>query len=129
MPQIDGGMSSSVMKKHLKLIFLVLVTGSRLVVQGQYICKAKLNIAWYSGRSNLVFIHGRTNTTTYVDHLEEALTSHLHRLRHIISYTIALHGRILYLHMIGYLIIVLDAWIAIRPLARIKMLLRVSDHG
>ncbi|CAF1550923.1 unnamed protein product [Adineta ricciae] len=37
---------------------------------------------WYNGRSNLIFINDRTNTTTYVEYLQEALNGHLHRLRH-----------------------------------------------
>ncbi|CAF1580976.1 unnamed protein product, partial [Rotaria sordida] len=36
---------------------------------------------WYDGRSNLVFINNRTNTTTYVQYLEAALAPHLRHLR------------------------------------------------
>jgi transposase len=36
---------------------------------------------WYAGRSKLVIIRGRTNTSTYVDHLRAALNSNLRRLR------------------------------------------------
>ncbi len=36
---------------------------------------------WYDGRSVLVVISGRTNTTTYVEYLQAALGPHLRRLR------------------------------------------------
>ncbi|CAF5143468.1 unnamed protein product, partial [Rotaria sp. Silwood1] len=35
---------------------------------------------WFDGRSNLVFIHGRTNTTTYVGYLQAAFRSYLRQL-------------------------------------------------
>ncbi|CAF4813269.1 unnamed protein product, partial [Rotaria sp. Silwood2] len=41
---------------------------------------AVFGAVWYQGRSNLVFIRNRTNTTTYVQYLEDALNSHLRRL-------------------------------------------------
>ncbi|CAF1010047.1 unnamed protein product, partial [Didymodactylos carnosus] len=42
---------------------------------------AAFGAVWYNGRSNLVFIRGRTNTTTYVRHLQAALNTHLRLLR------------------------------------------------
>ncbi|CAF1016776.1 unnamed protein product, partial [Didymodactylos carnosus] len=42
---------------------------------------AAFGAIWYNGRSNLVFIRGQTNTTTYVQHLQAALNTHLRRLR------------------------------------------------
>ncbi|CAF5076180.1 unnamed protein product, partial [Rotaria sp. Silwood1] len=35
---------------------------------------------WFDGRSNLVFIHGRTNTRTYVGYLQAAFRSYLRQL-------------------------------------------------
>ena len=35
---------------------------------------------WFDGRSNLVFIHGRTNTTTYVGYIQTAFRSYLRQL-------------------------------------------------
>ncbi|CAF2716037.1 unnamed protein product [Rotaria sp. Silwood2] len=36
---------------------------------------------WYDDRSNFVFIHGRINIRTYVQHLQATLNSHLRHLR------------------------------------------------
>ncbi|CAF1511276.1 unnamed protein product, partial [Didymodactylos carnosus] len=42
---------------------------------------AVFGAVWYNGRSNLVFIRGRINTTTYAQHLPAALNTDLRRLR------------------------------------------------
>ncbi|CAF1296858.1 unnamed protein product, partial [Rotaria sordida] len=44
---------------------------------------AVFGAVWYDGRSNLIFIRDRTNTTTYVQHLQAAF--HL-RLRQVFGY-------------------------------------------
>jgi hypothetical protein len=84
---------------------------------------------WYDGRSTLVFIQGRTNTVTYVQYLQTALSSRLRRLQ---GYYL-LHGRPTWAHtelahnwLLSKGIRCMDDY---PPVSLILTLLRVCGHG